>query len=369
MADKFWVANTGNLNDPTNHISLTSGGAPGAGNALTNADDFKADANSGSGTITANASTSMKALLSSGSSIGTFIHNSSVTLSIGGATPGAGNVAFDNSGFTTWTTINAAASILDFIASHTTPQTINTNGKILGTMRLYAAVNPLYTMLSHTVLNGAYQQASGFSGSNVDWNDFNIEALTYTFGFGAVVYMGSGTVSIKATAAGTMWSMGNSAFTAPIAETSTILVANASANTRTFDGGGKAYNNFQYTVAGSTGQLTITAGAGSNSFNTLSFSDVTNARTLAFTAGQTNTINNFNVNGTSGKLMSVVSTSAGSPTTLHLPNPTNVDYVSFKDITVTGNTPLYAGANSVDAGGNTGIVFAPRPNSGMLAIL
>jgi hypothetical protein len=139
---------------------------------------------------------------------------------------------------------------------------------------------------------------------------------------------------------------------------STIALA-SSASARTFAGGGLTYGTLTYNVAGSTGSLTI---SGSNSFDTINFSDATNARTLTLTASTTQTIRNtFNVNGTTGKLMTI----AGATGTLTYSGSgvISCDYLSISNSTATPSATWYAGANSTDGGGNSGWTFTVPPLS------
>jgi hypothetical protein len=139
---------------------------------------------------------------------------------------------------------------------------------------------------------------------------------------------------------------------------STIALA-SSASARTFAGGNLTYGTLTYNVAGSTGALTI---SGSNSFDTINFSDATNARTLTLTASTTQTVRNaFNVNGTAGKLMTI----AGATGTLSYTGSGVVssDYLSISSSTATPSSTWYAGANSTDALGNSGWIFTVPPGS------
>jgi hypothetical protein len=150
------------------------------------------------------------------------------------------------------------------------------------------------------------------NGFTVTCSAFDCQAVVSP---ACVINMGGGQWSLTGTAAAGVWTA--DANVTINAQGSTIVIANASANTRTFAGGGKTYGTLTYTVAGSTGQLTIT---GSNTFGTINFSDATNARTLQFTSGTTNTFTTFNVVGTSGKKMTVSAVTPASAATLAGPN-------------------------------------------------
>lgn len=168
------------------------------------------------------------------------------------------------------------------------------------------------------------------------------------FGSGTT-FTKSGTWTLSGTTASNIWNM--SATCTFTDNGGSIIIAAASANTRTFVGAGKTYKRLTYTVAGSTGQLTIT---GVNTFDRIDFSDVTNARTLSMPTATVTTITTlFNVNGTSGKLMSVVGDVSS-------PIQQSCDFLSISSSDAT-NGPWYAGANSTDGGGNTGWNFTVPP--------
>ncbi len=240
---------------------------------------------------------------------------------------------------TSTTTLAGRGSHTLTSAGKTFSQALTQNGPT-GT---YTLVDALLTTAALTVTGGTFDAVS-----------FNVTALTFTMGNAlGTINMGTGTWTITQTTAVTVWSVTAGTVTA---STSTIVISAASANTRTFAGGGKTYGTLTYTVAGSTGQLSVT---GSNTFATINFSDVTNARTLQFTNLTTTTITtSFNgVVGTAGKLMTIQSSSAGSPFTLTKSSGTvSCDYLSIKDSAATVAS-WYAGANSTDVSGNSGWIF------------
>ena len=167
--------------------------------------------------------------------------------------------------------------------------------------------------------------------------------------------LGASTINLTATT-GTPWNITATGLTLN-SNTSNIVISTASASTRTFAGGSMTYNMLTYTVAGSTGQLNIT---GSNTMG-IAFSDITNARTLAFTAGTTTTITTWNVNGTAGKLMSVNSITAATHTLTKASGTISSDYLSLTNSIATGGAAWYAGANSTNVSGNTGWIFSAAP--------
>jgi len=162
------------------------------------------------------------------------------------------------------------------------------------------------------------------------------------------LYITTGSTFITAAATGNTFS----------ALSATFNVSVASSNTRSMDLGGVSIGTFNYTNAGSAGQMSFTT---SGYIDTLNFSDVTNARSLVITSGQTLTIGTaFNVFGTSGKLMTVKSITGGTPAYIRKISggPIVTDYLSVQDIRAKSPFSFWAGANSTNVSGNGNITFA-----------
>lgn len=109
--------------------------------------------------------------------------------------------------------------------------------------------------------------------------------------------------------------------------------------------------------------LTITGGVTFNNITTTT----SNAKTIIFPTGTT-TFNNWNLNGTSGNLVTLQSSTAGTKANLknNSGTPFNMSYVSVKDCagSPTNQWKALIKNGCVNAGNNTGWVFTP--NSGML---
>jgi hypothetical protein len=170
------------------------------------------------------------------------------------------------------------------------------------------------------------------------------------------ITLGTSTINLTGTGAGNQWNIVAVTGLTFSGASSTIVYLRTSASTRVFAGGGLTYGTLTYTVAGSTGILQIT---GSNTFNTINFSDVTNARTLQFTAATTTIVANWNVFGTSGKLMTVNSITAASQATVKVTTTQNTSYVDAKDINsnVAGGIPINDSTGGVNSGNNDYWVF------------
>lgn len=91
--------------------------------------------------------------------------------------------------------------------------------------------------------------------------------------------------------------------------------------------------------------------------------------TVNFTAGQTFQFNNFTISGTSGNLVTLQSSTAGTRATLLSPNTVNsVSFCSIKDLNAVntmgyGEWRAYTTNGNVDAGNNTGWLFSPATPS------
>lgn len=289
---------------------------------------------------------------------GILTHNASSNLTIGDATAGAGNIALRLDPGLTYTLGSATTSALIFASTSTTQQTITTSGKTLGNITIngvggkWTPTDTLTSSGALTITNGAYDN----SVSNVA---HSIGTIAVTGSAARTLNLGAATWTLTSTATGNIWSISFASNLTFSGASATIVIANASSNLRTFVGQGQAYGTITYTVAGSTGGLNFT---GSNTIGRLNFSDVTNARSLLFTAGTTNTFTNFNVNGTPSKLMTVGSITAANHT-LHSTSTQVCDYLSISRSTATGG-PWYAGSHSTDGGNNSGWIFTDPPRSG-----
>lgn len=228
---------------------------------------------------------------------------------------------------------------------------------------------PTLTAPSGTyTLTDAYSNTgtNRFNINNGTFNDggFNVTidnvSLTGTTTRGLTM---SSTWTLTSTGAATVWNATTTTGLTFSGASATIVLSGATSGTKTFIGGGLTYGTLTYTVAGSTGQLNVT---GSNSFAQINFSDITNARSLLFTAATTTTIRNasgFNVQGTSGKLMTIASVTAATHT-LSSTGLQSCNYLHLTNSIATGGGSWYAGANSTDGGNNSGWIFTAPPSTG-----
>ena len=242
MADRFWVGGSGNWSDATNHWATTTGGAPGAGNLPTAADNaiFDTLSNAVGYTVTIDSAAVCLDL--------TFGAPLTGTITLGGATLSI----YGNATLLSGMTVNAAA-ILEFKKASGT-QTFQPNAVFFpeyikhsggGTLQLLGALSTL--RISHTA--GVF--------------DANGQTVTIGTTSGVIAGTFTGTsaffnLTLPATMSGTLFLNGD------IEVTGTLTAAGASASSRPL---------FYSSVTGTP--RTITAAA--VSLTDVDFTDITGA--------------------------------------------------------------------------------------------
>ena len=156
-------------------------------------------------------------------------------------------------------------------------------------------------------------------------------------------------------------------------DTGSNLTINAPSSTISFTSSGvKFFQPISGGVYGTiiqagSGALTIyRTGGGTYTLNNVKAT--TFPSTVKFSA-YTWLVNNFELSGTAGNLVTLSSDSAGSAFTLSKVGGGTVscNYLSIRDSTATGASALwYAGANSTNVSNNTGWIFTNAPSGGML---
>ncbi|MBP6944832.1 hypothetical protein KBD61_00880 [Patescibacteria group bacterium] len=172
--------------------------------------------------------------------------------------------------------------------------------------------------------------------------------------------MGTGTWDI--TGSGVVWNGGTSTGMTLLAGSSTLKFSNESAATKTIMAGVDAatFNNIWITGSGSGSYMF------SSPLTAVDFKDDNRvAHTLQFLQGATYTFTTWQVNGSLGNLISLISSSDGSFFNLvsRGSNAFRSAYLSIKDSHASGGVGFYAGKYSVDAGGNTGWTFGNAPEA------
>lgn len=211
------------------------------------------------------------------------------------------------------------------------------------------------TLLDAFITNRNLTGALTITRGTFNANGYNVtlsgaaSSVVSTGSSARTIAIGSGTWTIAGTGG---WSAASTGLT--ITGSGTISLTSASA--KTFAGGGANYGGIILDNGGA-GALTIT---GSNIFGALS--NTVQPTSFLFTAGTTTTISNWNVSGTAGNLVTIQSVTAATHTLSKASGTVSADYLSITNSVATGGATWYAGANSVDASGNTGWIFTAPPS-------
>jgi hypothetical protein len=332
----YWVGGTGNYSD-SNHWSNSSGGSGGARVPIPQ-DTVNFDANSfssGSQTVTFDmpqiAGVNWTGVTNSPTlsrSVDLFCAGS-VTLVSGMSISGTGVWTLCGTGSTTLTTAGQNWSSTLKVSTGSGTLTLQDHLTITGGSSLI--------LLSGT-LNANNKNVTIADGLNMATST---AARTLT--------MGSGTWTLQGSSGVFAYDATNLTVNA---NTSTIVLSNTTAATKNFLGSGKTFYNLRINGAASCGPVVFDGG---HTFNTITLDP--NAH-VKFAQGSTNTVTSFSATGTSGNVITIESTSAGSAATLSCASGTiNCDYLSLKDSTATGGATWHAGANSTNVSGNSGWQF------------
>ena len=196
---------------------------------------------------------------------------------------------------------------------------------------------------------------------------YNVTCTRFNSAFATVrtLNMGSGLWTLTGTGTGTssVWNFGTNISNITFnKDTADILFSDTSTSAREFRGSsiGLSYNKL--TIGGATGISTTTI-----SGNGLSFTEIASTKTVAHTLSM-GTINQiigtWSVTGSSGNVVTVNSSTAGTRRTFTLTNVTSgIDYLAVQDIGVTDANRFYVGANSTDNGNNSNVIFTAAPVS------
>jgi len=284
--------------------------------------------------------------ITAGSDIVTFTANNSVgNLDFTGFSGTWSNVVMSLASLTlsTGMTVTAGANTVTFARTGT----VTSNGK---TLDFPVTINGagITTTIGDTLSIGTTRNLSLAQGT-LNFNNQNASLGTFTsnVAFTRVLTLGSGTITVNGSGTDAWVNVGATV----TANTATIRMTSASA--KRFAGGGSTWHVLENAGAGA---LTI---SNNNTFTTISNS--VQPATFTFTAGTTQTVTNFNVNGTAGNLVTIQSSTAGTQATLSKASGiVSVNYCSLKDSNATGGASWYAetALGNVDAGNNTGWLFA-----------
>jgi hypothetical protein len=292
-----------------------------------------------------------------------------------GLSPAYNNGALDASNRTTAVTLSFTAAN-NFYGSYTLGSGVTVSGTSnqtflgRGTQTFTSAGKTITFPITVDKPAGAFELGDAYESSNpitltrgtLDAKNYNVtltgflsnNSNTRTFTMGSGLWTVSGF--------GTPWNFTTITNLTFNKDTANILLSNTT-SARTIQGGGLTYNKL--TIGGATGTSTTTI-SGANSFTELA-STKTVAHTITFGANQT--INTWSVTGTSGNVVTVNSSAAGTRRTINLTNATSgIDFLDVKDIGITDPDKFYVGDNSTDSGNNLNVIFTAAPIGGITAV-
>jgi hypothetical protein len=253
---------------------------------------------------------------------------------------------FGNMTLSSTMTIDDGSGLMNFASAAT--QTLTSNG--------VQFKRPLYKSGSGTmILADAYVSGAG-RGIELVAGTLTISGPTVS----TTTFVASGTSAKVLNFGSSAWTVTGATWTGSPASLTvnagTGSISMTSGSAKTFAGGSKTWPALNQ---GGVGALTI---SGSNTFPNIT--NTVQPATISLTAGTTTTVTDFDVSGTSGNLITLNSTSAGSQATLTDSGGVNsVSFVDIKDIAATGygEWQAYTSNGNVNSGNNTGWVFAAPP--------
>lgn len=239
------------------------------------------------------------------------------------------------------------SSTSTFFAATSGTKTITTNGVTIDRPLTFSGVGGTWALQDALTLgatNGNVTLTNGTFNSNgytVTAKNFALGSGTKTLTMGASTWVMSGNWDALTNGAGFTVNAG----------TSTINMSSASA--KSFSGNSKTYYNL-----GQTGLGTLSI-SGSNTF--ININNTVQPTTISFEAAATQTVNNFNVSGTAGNLVTLNSLTPSTQFTLakYTGGKVLVSYVSVTDSAATPAGYWFAPTSqgNVDGGNNTGWNF------------
>jgi hypothetical protein len=310
-------------------------------------------------TLSGAESVSMNFLISAGTDIIVFgggVRNLDFTGFSGTYSPTAMSV-YGNYTLSTGMTLSASASALTFGATSGT-QLITSNGKTSDCPVTFSGTGGTF-QLQDNLLLGSTRTATLTSGT-LALNGHTLTCSVFSTSNSNVRAVNFGTAgAISVSATGTAFSCGTST---NMTVSGTGKVSLTHATSMTFAGGGLTWPVLENAGGG---VLTVT---GANTFADITTTVAPAGITLPSSA--TTTVNSFSLSGTSGSLVTLRASTAGTQAILSKPSGTvTVSYLDIKDINATGGATWTASNGSnVDTGNNAGWNFGGSPSINALTL-
>lgn len=354
---RYWVGNGGSWSD-TARWSASSGGASGASVPLPQ-DDVRIDSNS--------ISSASQVITLDMPRLGKNVDFTGVT-----NTPA---VSVSSSDFHVFGSLTLVAGLTwsqlywDLIFEGRSAYTLTSAGQTLYRVTVDSPGGTLTLQDDLTI-----QEATDQAVLQIEFGTFNANGFDCTLDYFSaysnnatkVVNMGAGVWTITGTS--TVWDCEDSGLTLN-AETSTLVIADTSANSKNLAMGGHTYNNL--TISGDNVII-----QDNNTFSTLNVNTAGLITGLKLTSGTTQTITDMTTNGSTGNLAKMYSTSLGVAAGLKTTaEQISVDYMDLKDIT--GLNSVAADIYTVESttynwstltGSATSVVLGDDAGSGSISI-
>lgn len=344
MAARYWVGGSATWDGTAGSKWATTSGGAGGASAPTSADDVYFDAGSGSVSVTW-ASGAVARSIDCNGFTGTITH-SSITLSIGDGTAGAGDIA-----------LRLAAGVavssngnFSFVSTSSTQQTIYTAGVALRNLTCNGAggswiLGDSLSMQTLTVTAGSFDSGNqSMTCGSISSTGSGVRSVT--LGTSTVTLTGGGSI-LTLSGSNLTWSAGSSTL-----DTGT---ANSGCNCTL---GGYSFGTIllRRVITSPTGNVVTVNGNGT--IATLTCSGI---QSLQIQAGVTLTVGDLSFTGQSASApMKVNSTSNGTRYTLSVGTSWAATQTRFQDANVQGaQSPVTPGTGCVDGRNNLGILFPP----------
>lgn len=280
--------------------------------------------------------------------VGTLTHASAVTLTIGDATAGAGNIALLLVSGMTYTLGSTTTSAITFASTSTTQQTVATGGKNVGNMT-FSGSGGSWILNSGITMNAAAQLGVSTGALDINGQTLNVGLFSSSNSNTRSITLGASSITLTGT--GTVFNLATTTNLTFSGASSTITANGASI---TFAGGSKTYGTLNITGSGTA------LVSGTNIFTVL---NRTGTNTIAdgfqISGGQTVTSTLTLAGNSAVNRLWVLSTSTGTQQTFTTTGATvSVSNCDFKDIAMSPSIDLAAATGlSGDCGGNSGITF------------
>ena len=270
----------------------------------------------------------------------------------------AAGIIYGNLTLSTGMALTASAAIMSLRGTSGT-QVITSNTKTIDFPVTFNGVGGTFQLADAMTLGATRQLAHTNGTLNLNGKTLTVGTAYTTAGGTKNLTFNGGTLVCPAASVTAFNNAAPTNFTTT-AGTGTGKISMTAATAKTFVGGGSTFN---CTLSNDgAGALTV---SGSNTFTTIA--NGVQPTAFTFTAATTQTVTNWNVSGTAGNLVTIISSTASVPALLSQASGTvSSNYLSLKDSTATGGAAWYAGSNSTDVSGNLGWIFssAPANNAG-----